>query len=256
MKYRDRTTMGGADEGFHTTCWTRIQNIKSLDQAERNLVMDDLIRRYWKPVYCYLRRKGYPNEAAKDLTQGFFIEVVLGRDLVVQADQHKGRFRTYLLTALDRYVIDIHRKQSAHKRSPAQSGMALDMAELPDLPAHTGRAGPDHVFHYAWAATLLDEVLQNVEQACCTTDKAKHWQVFKARVLDPIIHNTEPPSLERVCERFHIEGEARASNMIVTVKRKFRTVLEACLSQYVDSDRDVEQELGELMEILSRPCAG
>lgn len=248
--------MGGAQEGFHTTCWTRIQNIKSLSPADRNLVVNDLIRQYWKPVYCYLRRKGYPNETAKDLTQGFFVEVVLGRELVVQAEPHKGRFRTFLLTALDRYVIDVHRRESAYKRSPAEPVIALDMTELPDLPAETVQAEPDQAFHYAWAATLLDEVLKGVEQACGAGGQTSHWEVFRARILEPIIHNTEPPSLGRLCKQLHIDSEAKASNMLVTVKRKFRAVLKDRLRQYVDSDKDMEQELGELMEILSHPCAG
>ena len=86
------------------------------DDVHRKEAVGAILERYWKPVYCYLRRKGHDNEAAKDITQGFFCDVVLSRNLVPQADPTKGRFRTFLLTALDRYVIDRHRKEAAQVR--------------------------------------------------------------------------------------------------------------------------------------------
>ena len=69
-------------------------------------------------MYCYLRRKNYDNERAKDLTQGFFHEVVLNRALIERADQAKGRFRSFLLHALNEYLIDEQRKETAQKRIP------------------------------------------------------------------------------------------------------------------------------------------
>jgi hypothetical protein len=81
----DQTDMGGTGEVFLTTHWSLIEDIKSKDDKDRAL-MDLLLNRYWKPVYCYLRHKRYDNEDAKDLTQGFFHEVVLNRNLVQRAD--------------------------------------------------------------------------------------------------------------------------------------------------------------------------
>ena len=247
--------MGGSSERFHTTCWTRIRSLKSLEQADRQQVAEDLIQQYWKPVYCYLRHKGHPNETAKDLTQDFFISVVLGRNLMEQADQHRGRFRTFLLTALDRYVIDIHRKQTAGKRAPISCQNHPELSECLDLPIDTNRAGPEHAFHYAWAASLLDEVLKDLERTCLAGDKATHWQVFRARVLDPIMTGRAPANLETLCQQYHIESQVRASNMIITIKRRFRAMLEDRLRQSLDTDTDLEQELHEMIEILSNPCA-
>jgi len=72
MLRADKTTMGGSREMFQTTCWTEIISAKTTDQARQKLIINNLLSRYWKPVYCYLRRKGHSNESAKDLTQGFF----------------------------------------------------------------------------------------------------------------------------------------------------------------------------------------
>ena len=101
MKRFERTSMGGEDGRFHTTAWTQLINLTRQDVKAARDELSGLLGRYWKPVYCYLRRKGHDNETAKDLTQGFFAEVVIGRNLARQADPARGKFRTFLLTALD-----------------------------------------------------------------------------------------------------------------------------------------------------------
>ena len=112
-RYDYRTAIGGTKTKFGTTSWTKILDARTSTEERHSLIINELLDRYWKPVYCYLRHKGYDNEKAKDLTQGFFHEVVLGRDLLKQADKAKGKFRTFLLTALDRYTVDVYREETA-----------------------------------------------------------------------------------------------------------------------------------------------
>ncbi len=81
MKHDEMTDMGGTGEAFLTTHWSVIENIGSSDEDRSRALIGSLLSKYWKPVYCYLRRKGHDNEQAKDLTQAFFHEVVLGRNL-------------------------------------------------------------------------------------------------------------------------------------------------------------------------------
>jgi len=112
MKNRDYTDMGGAGGAFLTTHWSLINGIRSGDEGNLALI-GLLLDRYWKPVYCYLRRKGCDNEQAKDLTQGFFHEVVLSRELAQRAAQCTGRFRSVLLHALNQYLVDQRREETA-----------------------------------------------------------------------------------------------------------------------------------------------
>jgi RNA polymerase sigma-70 factor (ECF subfamily) len=115
MKHHDQTNMGGKIEAFLTTHWSLIEHIQS-DEDKDQALIGLLFERYWKSVYCYLRRKGYDNEQAKDLTQGFFHEIVLNRNLLQRADQTKGRFRAFLLHALDQYLINEKTRERAKKR--------------------------------------------------------------------------------------------------------------------------------------------
>lgn len=247
MPYDNRTLMGGAANMFGTTCWTQIVDSKTSNEQKERLIINDLISRYWKPVYCYLRRKGHDNESAKDLTQGFFQEIVLGRDLIKQADKSKGKFRTFLLTALDRYTINVYEKETAQKRKPKGQLFQFDDIDMEAVPETT----PEDGFHYAWLSELLEQVLSEVEQEYISTGKEIHWKVFSARLLDPIINNSKPLSLPEICKKYDIETESRASNMIGTVKRRLRNALERCLKRFMQSDSKIEEEIEELLNIFS-----
>jgi len=144
MKTTDDTGMGGQDRMFQTTHWTQILHVQGKDIPLRDRALAGLLTRYWKPVYCYLRRKGHDNEAAKDLTQGFFCDVVLDRGLVERAQRAKGRFRTFLLTALEHYVASVHRSACAAKRTPTGGPVQLDGIESAELPVPARDATPSH----------------------------------------------------------------------------------------------------------------
>ena len=253
MTRSDKTSMGGARSTFQTTHWSEIRNARTYDESRQRAIVDNLIRRYWKPIYCYLRRKGYDNDPAKDLTQGFFHEIVLGRHLIQQADEAKGRFRTFLLRTLDHYLISVHRAEVTAKRKPRERIVSLEDFDEDYLPSEDMK--PDEAFTYAWASVLLDDVLAEVEKGCSRDNQESHWKVFRARVLDPLLKGTEPVPLGDLCKRFGIEGEQKASNMIVTVKRRFQAAMSSRVLQHVESDNEVEQEICDLIEILSRDRA-
>lgn len=250
MAPSDRTSMGGGNSSFPTTLWTEIARARTYDAAHRRQVIEGLMRKYWKPVYCYLRRKGYDNETSKDLTQGFFQKLVLGRELIQKAEEAKGRFRTFMLTALDYYTRSVHRAEARQKRSPRGEVVSLEAFEEISGRLASAEMEPDKAFTYMWASSLLDDVLKGVERGCFSDGKQTHWELFRARVVEPILHGVEPVPLRELCRRFTIEDEAKASNMIITVKRRFQTLIKSTVCQYVDSEQEVEWEIRDLMAIL------
>jgi len=246
MGQRDYTDMGGAGQAFLTTHWSLIKDAGS-DEGGRNYALIGLLMdQYWKPVYCYLRRKGYDNEQAKDLTQGFFHEVVLGHDLIQNAEPSKGRFRSLLLIALNRHLINVHNSETARKRIPKEKLVSLDFDESLDLPEPVAESSPEDSFNYAWVSTLLERVLQEVEAKCHEDGVSAHWHIFHDRVLQPILERSDPPPLQTLCEKYGIAEVGKASNMIVMVKRRFRDTLRRCLRDSVLSDAEAQEELQEL----------
>lgn len=244
--------MGGIGEAFLTTHWSLVDDINT-SEADRNCALIELLLvRYWKPVYCYLRRKGCSNEAAKDLTQGFFHEVVLGRNLIQKADQTKGRFRSFLLMALNRYLINTQEEQSARKRAPRGKLVPFDFASMADSPQVMTTLTPEDTFTYVWVSDLLKQVLKDVENGCMADGKAIHWEIFHDRVLRPVMKGGKAPCMEDICRKHGIQDPMKASNMVVTVKRRFQTALARRLRDSVMSDEEAEEELQEIKRFLPR----
>lgn len=243
--------MGGARETFLTTHWSLIEDVKEHQDKDRALI-GLLLERYWKPVYCYLRRKGYDNEQAKDLTQGFFHEVVLSRYLIERADQAKGRFRSFLLHALNQYLVDEQRKDTAQKRIPEGKLVPLDIVDPPALPQKVRQLDPEQCFDYAWKADLLERALCELKQWYLGRGMDTHWHLFRDRLLRPSLEGLEAPSLAQLCEKCGIENETKASNMLGTVKRQFQSILTKHVRQTVLSGDAAEEELGEMFRFLKK----
>jgi DNA-directed RNA polymerase specialized sigma24 family protein len=247
MTPNDQTDMGGTSGSFLTTHWSLIEGIRTQQDPDRAMI-GLLLERYWKPVYCYLRRSGCDNEQAKDLTQGFFHEVVLNRRLIERADPSKSRFRTFLCHALKQYVIDTRRRETNQAHIPPDKLVSLEMEHLPTLPQTVSHWEPEECFTYAWKSAILDQTLSAVRDDCLRANQETHWQVFREQLLRPTLDGREPPSLKELCHRYGLASEKTASNMVITVKRRFQRLLKKHLRSTVGSDAEAEEELRDILE--------
>jgi DNA-directed RNA polymerase specialized sigma24 family protein len=250
MAYSDQTEMGGTRQAFLTTQWSLIQDIQAGKDRDYALI-GFLLRQYWKPVYCYLRHKGHDNEQAKDLTQSFFYEVVLNRDLVGRADQSRGRFRSFLLHALKQYASRQDLKERARKRLE-EKAVLFEMEQEPALPDSLAQSTAEESYQYAWLSSLLERVLAEVKEVCEQEGMNTHWALFHKRVVWPTFDGRTPPSLPELCEAYDIDDVKKASNMIITVKRRFRAALMQEVRNNVLSQSQAPEELEELLQFLPK----
>ena len=249
MKHDGQTDMGGMQEAFLTTHWSLLEGVcrhRDKDQALIGL----LLERYWKPVYCYLRRKGHDNEQAKDLTQAFFHEIVLNRHLVDRADPSKGRFRSFLLHALDQFLIDQRRRESAGKRIPKDKLVPFDICDPPALPQTILDRSAEDCFIYAWKSELLDRTLAEVQAECEQQGLQTHWQLFRDKVLLPTLEDHQSPTMKTLCTQQGIADESTAFNMLLTVKRHFRAALRRNLRNTVLHEDDIDEEWQEILSVF------
>jgi len=244
------TNIGGSERRFPSTHWTVIREASPDDDAHSRRLINDLLADYWKPVYCYLRRRGHNNEQAKDLTQGFFQEIVLTRGLIQRADPARGRFRTLVLTALNNYLANVHRRETAQKRIPRHKLVPLEKADPGALPEVVRTITTDESFHYAWISELLDQMLEEVEAHCRGHGMAVHWNLFRDRVLRPTLEDTACPPLAELCARYDIDEATKASNMIFAVKRRLQGALKRYVRQSVACDDEINEEILELKQFL------
>ena len=111
-------------------------------------------------------------------------------------------------------------------------------------------SNPDDFYHYVWLSALLDQVLSAVQTSCEQDGLQIHWHVFEDRVVRPILQGSALPSLSEVCRKHGIQDEKKASNMLVTVKRRFHAALKEYVRTTVASDKHAQAELTEIFNFF------
>jgi RNA polymerase sigma-70 factor (ECF subfamily) len=228
---------------FESTQWSMV-----LAAPDDPRLLDLLIRRYVEPIYAYVRRAGHRPEEAGDLTQDFIATVLLERGLIDRADPARGRFRTFIKTALANFLIDQHRRATARARRPASpliTGLRLDALEPSE------RDDPAAAFDRQWAASVLSGALERVEADCRACGQQAHWTAFSASVIEPTLRHTAPPPLADLARRLGASDSAQVSSMIQTVRRKFQRTLRKVVEETLADPSHTEEELRELRGFLT-----
>ena len=144
---------------FTTTHWSMVLAAGGTEPKSAEAALARLCEVYWYPLYAHVRRRGHDAESARDLTQGFFAEM-LARDSIARADRDRGRFRTFLLVALDHFLHHQHRDAHALKRGGAQEFISWDAqdAEQRFTLEPMDERSPDREFDRRWALATLEKV--------------------------------------------------------------------------------------------------
>jgi RNA polymerase sigma-70 factor (ECF subfamily) len=188
------------------------------------------------------------DDRADDLVQGFVADTVITQNLLGRAEQTKGRFRSFLLGALNHYVASQFRRDGARKRRPAAA--VLDIDDLPDV--SSADAEPSWQFTLAWAREVVEEAKRRTEVHCKAVERPDLWLVFTERVLRPAAEHTAPPPHGHVAGDLHLAGPKAASNLLVTSKRLFARTLRAVVSEYAADEAEIDEEIDDLMRVLAR----
>ena len=238
---------------FPLTRWTLVDRAADGSLSVSSEALNELLRRYWPALKTHLiSARRIPPHQAEDLVQGFVVSKVLEKDLIASADRERGRFRSLLVTALDRYVISQRRASSARRRSsgrPLSDPDMMDQHPAPDAEASTA-------FDVAWARQLLHQTIAAMESQCRSSGRADVWGVFEARVLGPVIEGRPPTDYEELVRRFAFQSPTQAANVLVTAKRMFQRTLRAAVEAYAGSQAAVEEEIEDLWRILTGGRAG
>lgn len=221
---------------FLTTRWSLV--VSAAAEADESL--EALCRQYWQPVYAVARHAGNDVEAAKDLTQGFFA-MLLEKETLKAADREKGRFRTFLVTALKRYMISEWRRDHAAKRGGFSETLPLDTELAERIGSGDRELSPDALFDRRWALSLLDAALRRLE-----TEAGKDFAVLKD-CLTAGRGDIDYPSL--AAQLGINEGAARVA--VHRLRKRYRAVIREEVVRTVAEERDVDPEMRTLMEALA-----
>ena len=237
---------------FPTTRWSLVGRAATRCTENGKLALGELVQVYLPALKAHLTTvlRVKPHRA-DDLLQGFLADKVLQQNIIALADRGRGKFRTFLLTALERFVVDEFRRETTKSRAPSKP--VLDVDELAD--SISGSRPASAAFDRIWATEALGEVMRRMRDELCDGTRDHVWGIFEARMLLPITDGTPPPSHEELAERFTLPSASHASNALGSAKRVFRRVFRGVVAEYAADESEVDSEIRELWEIFSSPAA-
>jgi len=235
------------DAQFTTTHWSVVLDAGQSDPPSAAAALEKLCRTYWYPLYAYVRRRGYSPEDAQDLTQDFFAQL-LRKNYPGQADQAKGKFRSFLLLRLNHFLADEFDRASTQKRGGGQVLISLDEESGEERyrlePAD--ELSPERLFERRWAQTILEQALARLREEFVAQGKAGVYEVLKA--FEPGGQNTL--SYAEAAARLKA-SESAIKSMVHRMRRRHRELVREEIAQTVSTAAEVDEELRHLMAVLS-----
>ena len=232
---------------FASTQWSLVlaAGHRSLPASDRALA--DLCRVYWYPLYAYARRCLGDVHEAQDATQDFFGRL-LEKNLLARAQQERGRFRSFLLTAFKNFLANQRDKANAGKRGGGRMPLSLDFdagdSRYNLEPSHSWTA--ERLFERQWALTLLDQVLADLRAELVADDKEALFESLKVYLTgDAAASYAElAPTLGMS------EGAVKVAAH--RLRQRYRELLRRAVAQTVADAAEVDDEIRRLFEALGQ----
>ena len=238
---------------FVTTRWSLILSAANLGSEEQRAhdALAELCRIYWRPIFLFVRGRGYSIEDAQDLTQDFFV-TILKHNWLQHADRNRGRFRSLLLRSLQNFLINAAEKTHAHKRGGGVEFISWDdwMAEAPSQLSLSAQAlkslPPERLFDLAWATTVVEHALQRLREECESKGKLWLFQALSSHLTD------ERDELSYA----NLSAEMGMADTVVkkqlhNMRQRYRSLMRDEVSQTVDDPADVDDEIRYLCASLA-----
>lgn len=230
---------------FRTTRWSVVLQARSDTADEAWESLETLCRHYWPPLYAYVRGRGHSPHDAQDLTQEFFSRL-LAKNWLAAADPARGRFRSFLLMALKRFLANERDQLRAQKRGGGAPRFELDPSALAELPAAASLPGDgDALFDRQWALALLQKVMQRLRAEHAEAGHEAEYEHLK-------------PSL--VAARGETDYEALAAALKMTavsarsavhrLRKRFREIFREEVAATVEKEADIEAEMRAVIAAL------
>jgi RNA polymerase sigma factor (sigma-70 family) len=238
---------------FVTTRWSLILSAARLgseEQRARN-ALAELCRTYWRPIFLFVRGRGYSIEDAQDLTQDFFV-TMLKNDWLQHADHERGRFRSLLLRSLQNFLVNAAEKSHARKRGGDVKFISWDdwMAEAPSklsIPVQTlDSLPPERIFDLTWATTVVEHALQRLREECESKGKLWLFQALSSRLTD----ERDEVSYAKLSAELGV-AETAVKKQLHNMRQRYRSLLRDEVSQTVEDPGDVNDEIRYLCASLA-----
>lgn len=240
---RFRKFLGSSGSGqLPATRWSVVFGAGHGDTEARKKALAELCGVYWTPVYNFICAWGYRVEEARDLTQGFFTTRLLEKNDVAAADQTRGRFRNWLLTAVKSYLKNELAMRRALRRDPGTPLISIDaLTAEGQCPIQIGhQMTPERLYQQRWAMLLIQQALNKLQQSY---EKRGKGAVFEK--LQPFLVDLESEDRGTTAEQLGMRQEA-FKIAVWRGRRRFHDLLRAEIVETVLNEEEVDDELRSL----------
>lgn len=210
--------------------------------------MEKLCKAYWPPLYAFIRREGYAVAQAQDLTQEFFARL-LSKDYLQHLRHQEGKFRSFLLTLLKRFLSDHREWVGAQKRGGDRTLVSLEDMSLEErnLAEPRNEVTPDQLFERRWAHTVFDRAIGRLRDEYAAADRLQLFHELKD--LNPGQHGET--SYAQIAEKLGV-AEGTIKSAIHRLRKRHREILREEIAQTVSAPDEVDAEIRHLLMILGQ----
>jgi RNA polymerase sigma-70 factor (ECF subfamily) len=232
---------------FATTHWSVVLAAGQSGHLQAAAALTDLCQTYWYPLYAYVRARGYEPADAEDLTQGFFLHLLEDRS-VARADRRKGRFRSFLLGALNHYLANTEARNRAQKRGGGRPMFSIDAvsAEERYRLEPVDRWSPDRLFERQWALALLDQVLCRLHHVEMQAGRGPAF----ARLRQYMVVGSGGQSYAEVARDLGMSEEA-VKKAVQRLRWRYQQLFRDEIFQTVGDSTEVEAEVRYLRALMA-----
>jgi RNA polymerase sigma-70 factor (ECF subfamily) len=231
---------------FATTHWSVVLAVGATPTTRAQQALSRLCQSYWYPLYAYVRRRGWNPQDAEDLTQEFFARL-LRKDSLSRVSREGGRFRSFLLKSLTRFLTDEWRRARVQKRG-AGKVISLDAASAESLfQIETAETHPpEALYDRNWALTLLGGTFKRLREEYHQNGKGSLFDELKfcltgERSAIPYIELAGSLKLP----------ESTLKTLVHRLRKRYRELLREEVAQTVNSAEEIEEELRALFRALA-----
>jgi RNA polymerase sigma factor (sigma-70 family) len=232
---------------FTTTHWSVVLAAQHGGSEQAEAALAQLCENYWYPLYAFVRRRGFNPHDAEDLTQEFFYRL-LDRNYLKAVDYRKGRFRTFLLMALERFLAKEWRRAGTQKRGGHVMFVSIQQQTAEDRYAFEPVSGlsPEQIYEQNCALALLDKALQRLRCEFEAEGKREKFELLKPFLTT----DSTRSSYAELASQMH-SSEAALKMAVSRLRARYGELLREEVASTISAEGDVVDELHALLSALS-----
>lgn len=225
---------------FPDTQWTLILEAASTQTADGRSALDQLCRRYWEPLHGYARMRGYSSADADDITQSFFARL-LENKTHARAERERGRFRTFLLNAMQNFIANDKRDAARQKRGGGAEHDTIDI--------HTDNLAttqtPETLFEQKWAQAVIAAAITELENEHRAKGRTDRFEVLR-----PLLSVRHDGNTADLAAQLNVTT-MNFRKLLHGFRQRFGELVREEVARLVSDPSEIDDELEHLMRALS-----